>query len=56
MWTAAAFQGGGTAAKIRWTGLLGVFAEMDAKIAGWQTPASRKHAFYKYHDFICERL
>ena len=31
------------------------FAEMDAKIAGWQTPEGRRHASYSYHNFIGER-
>ena len=31
------------------------FAEMDAKIAGWQTPESKRNASYSYHNFICER-
>ena len=33
------------------------FAEMDAKIAGWQTPAGKKNGngSYGYHNFICER-
>ena len=30
------------------------FAEMDAKIAVWQTP-SREETSYSYHNFICER-
>jgi hypothetical protein len=31
------------------------FAEMDARIAGWQTPESKRNASYSYHNFICER-
>ncbi len=31
------------------------FAEMDTKIAGWQTPEGKRKASYKYHNFICER-
>ena len=31
------------------------FAEMDARIAGWQTPESKRNVSYSYHNFICER-
>jgi len=31
------------------------FAEMDAKIAGWQTPEGKRNGSYGYHNFICER-
>jgi hypothetical protein len=31
------------------------FTEMDATIAGWQTPESKRNASYSYHNFICER-
>ena len=31
------------------------FAEMDAKIAGWQTPEGKRNGSYAYHNFICER-
>ncbi|MCX6877402.1 MAG: hypothetical protein NTW21_26870 [Verrucomicrobia bacterium] len=31
------------------------FGEMDAKIAGWQTPDGKRNASYSYHNFICER-
>ena len=31
------------------------FAEMDAKIAGWQKPESKKIESYSYHNFVCER-
>jgi len=30
-------------------------AEMDAKIAGWQRPESKRNPSYSYHNFICER-
>ncbi|NQU19978.1 MAG: hypothetical protein HQ567_01750, partial [Candidatus Nealsonbacteria bacterium] len=31
------------------------FAEMDATIAGWQTPEGKNNHSYRYHNFICER-
>ena len=31
------------------------FAEMDAKIAGWQTPEGKRNPSYSYHNFICAR-
>lgn len=31
------------------------FAEMDARIAGWQTPEGKRNVSYSYHNFICER-
>ncbi len=31
------------------------FAEMDARIATWQTPESKRNASYSYHNFVCER-
>ena len=31
------------------------FAEMDARIAAWQTPESKRNASYSYHNFVCER-
>lgn len=31
------------------------FQEMDAKIAAWQTPESKKVASYSYHNFVCAR-
>jgi hypothetical protein len=33
----------------------GNFAEMDARIAAWQMPESRRNPSYSYHNFICER-
>jgi len=31
------------------------FAEMDAMIAGWQRPESKRNPSYSYHNFICEQ-